>query len=149
LAPPPGLAELAFLTAVCTAGAKDCAVFDAVFMPKYAVVMVPIAVKALVRIAIIGELLFVEPAVFQTPITAAAAMATSPATTTHKPVQARVRCTVLSDGLSFLVGAGSACAALPADDPELSAIYLLGRIRHSGFAEMDDLPNDNGTTAIC
>src|ERR1700691_4118182 len=68
-------------------------------MPKYAVVIVPIAVNALVRIATMGEL-EAFPAVFQIPDAAAAAIATSPPTTTHSPVQARVRCTALSLGLA-------------------------------------------------
>jgi hypothetical protein len=52
---------------------------------------VPIAVKALVRIATTGELVVAVPEVLTTPQIAADAMATSPAAITHKPVHARVR----------------------------------------------------------
>ncbi len=72
-------------------------------MPKYAVVIVPMAVKALVKMATTAEPAAEPPAVFTTPQIAAAAMTASPPTTTHMPVHARVRWTTLSVGLSLLV----------------------------------------------
>ena len=72
-------------------------------MPKYAVVIVPIAVKALVKMATTAEPAAELLAVFTTPQIAAAAMTASPPTTTHMPVHARVRWTTLSVGLSPLV----------------------------------------------
>jgi hypothetical protein len=59
-------------------------------MPKYAVVMVPIAVKALVRIETVDSTLEFPPETCTTPHMAAIAIATSPKKITHIPVQARV-----------------------------------------------------------
>ena len=80
-------------------GLKCSAVFEADLMPKYAVVIVPIAVKALVRMATIGEPLAEPPEAFTTPQIAARTITASPPITTHRPVQARVRWTELSVGL--------------------------------------------------
>jgi len=105
-------------TALFTAGAKDCAVFDMVLMPKYAVVMVLIAVNALVSIATSEATLPLAEAAFHTAKAAAAAIATSPPMTTQSPVQARVRWTLLSLGLLLLLG-----CLLP---DELAPVVLAG-----------------------
>src|SRR5215831_5370978 len=65
--------------------------------------MVPIAVKALVKMATIVEPLVPEPEILMTPQIAARTMVTSPAATTHIPVQARVRSTTFPEGLVILV----------------------------------------------
>jgi hypothetical protein len=76
-----------------------------VLMPKYAVVIVLTAVNALVRTATIGVVSPPPPDLenFHTVKIAAATMAMSPAKTTQKPDQARVRWTLLSLGLEPLL----------------------------------------------
>jgi hypothetical protein len=67
-------------------------VFVTDLIPKYAVVIVPIAVKALVKIATMGEpLAAAVPEVFTIPQIAARTIATSPAAMTQRPVHDRVR----------------------------------------------------------
>src|SRR5262245_33635591 len=59
--------------------------------------------------AMVGEFV-ADPDVLTTPQIAATAMATSPAATTHSPVQALVRWTALSEGLSLRLGCSGGCA---------------------------------------
>jgi hypothetical protein len=75
-----------------------------VLMPKYAVVIVLMAVNALVRIATMDVVSALSCEVFQIATAAPAAIARSPLSTTQNPVQARVRWTPLSLGSSPLVG---------------------------------------------
>jgi hypothetical protein len=78
---------------------EDCAVFDAALIPKYAVVIVAMAVKAVLRI----EMIMVAAAslvcdMATSPAIAAPAIATSPIRTTKNPAQERVIWTWLSEG---------------------------------------------------
>jgi DNA gyrase inhibitor GyrI len=74
------------------------AVLELARIPKYAVVMVPIAAKALDKTeAITALLVFAEPANLTRAKIAASAIATSPPTTTNRPVQARVLSTCSSE----------------------------------------------------
>jgi hypothetical protein len=70
----------------------DCAVFDMDLMPKYAVVIVAIAVNALVRIDTIAAWLpDPDDAIRATATIPATPMTMSPPTTTQRPVHALVR----------------------------------------------------------
>jgi hypothetical protein len=77
------------------------------------------------------------PAVFQIPNAAAAAIATSPPTTTQSPVQARVRCTALSLGLADRL----------AGCPALRAIVILTLAAYFQ-ARAACMPNDDRIAAI-
>src|SRR5262249_25600664 len=79
--------------------ARFVAVLDTDLIPKYAVVKVPMAVKALLSIATscgVPEELPLPLAAYTVPIIAASAMTTSPTTTAIRPVIERVLSTLES-----------------------------------------------------
>jgi len=84
-------------------------VFATALMPKYAVVSVPMVVKALVRTETTDADPAVPPFTRTTPKAAAIAMAASPITTAQRPVQARV-CSIVSLGRRILGVTGCAIA---------------------------------------